>query len=157
MKPKLLFILFSLLLLFGCSTSDDLVEIDELVETWHKAAASADEDIFFGSMTENCIYLGTDITERWKRDELKEWSAKYFDRASAWDFTPYERVIHVDEDGEIAWWDEKLDTWMGKCRGSGVLKNIDGAWKITHYHLSVAVPNEKIQAFIQLVEANPEE
>ncbi len=150
---KLLFI--STLVLsynIGCNTSFNPSEIDHLVDAWHVAAASADEETFFGSMSEDCIYLGTDISERWKRDELKSWSAKYFNRESAWDFSPYERVVQIDKKGDIAWWDEKLNTWMGKCRGSGIAKRINGEWKIVHYHLSVAVPNEKIKEFIELVE-----
>ena len=120
-----------------------------LIDQWHQAAATADEDIFFGFMTVSCIYLGTDITEKWKRDELKEWSIKFFDRESAWAFTPFEREIYFS--GNTAWFDEKLETWMGECRGSGVLVYIDGEWKLDHYHLSVTIPNEKIQGFISLV------
>ena len=157
MKQYLLLLIFSFPLFIGFNLPDDREKIDHLVDKWHKAAATADEDIFFGSMTEECIYLGTDISERWKRDELKTWSAKYFDSESAWDFTPYDRIIHIDEAGKISWWDEKLDTWMGKCRGSGVAKKIDGQWKIAHYHLSVAVPNEIIKEFIQLVERKSED
>ena len=48
------------------------------MNAWHKAAATADEDTFFGSMTADAIYIGTDATERWLRDELKEWSKEYF-------------------------------------------------------------------------------
>lgn len=129
---------------------DDVANIGRLLDNWHRAAAEANDDVFFGSMTEECIYIGTDISEKWKRDELREWSAKYFDRESAWSFTPREREIYLDND--IAWFDEKLDTWMGECRGSGVLKKTKEGWKLKHYHLSVTVPNEKIQDFIELVE-----
>lgn len=102
-------------------------------------------------MTEDCIYIGTDISEKWKRDELREWSAKYFDRESAWAFTPFEREVYVN--GDIAWFDEKLHTWMGDCRASGVLENVDQQWKLKHYQLSVTVANDKIQDFIKLIEA----
>ena len=125
-------------------------EIDSLLNAWHHAAAVADEDVFFGLMAEDCIYIGTDLSEKWKRDELRAWSEKYFARESAWSFRPYDREIYFNDN--TAWFDEKLDTWMGQCRASGVLEKKGEAWKLKHYQLSVTVPNEKIQTFIQLLE-----
>ena len=54
-------------------------------------------------------------------------------------------------DGKMAWWDELLDTWMGVCRGSGVLIQTEQGWKIKHYNLAVTIPNDKINGFIELV------
>ncbi len=105
--------------------------------------------LFSDSMTQDAIYLGTDKTERWLRDELKAWSAKYFERESAWAFKPFDRNIYVSEDGDMAWWEEKLDTWMGVCMGSGVLSKTSEGWKIRHFHLSVTIDNDKIQDFIK--------
>lgn len=132
-------------------------DINELMDNWHKAAATADEDVFFGSMTEDGIYIGTDASERWLRDELKEWSKKYFDRESAWDFKPTERIVTVSQDGTMAWFDELLDTWMGTCRSSGVVVLTENGWKIKHYHLSIAVPNEVVQDYLKILEKPKEE
>ena len=121
------------------------------MDGWHHAAAVADEATFFGSMTKDGIYLGTDASERWERDEMKEWSKKYFDRASAWAFTARNREIYFSHDGETAWFEEKLDTWMGECRGSGVLVQTNEGWKIKHYNLAVTIANEKIDGFIKLI------
>jgi hypothetical protein len=129
----------------------DEVAIHQLLDDWHRAAAVADEDVFFGSMTPDAIYLGTDASERWLRDELKEWSKKYFERESAWAFTPKNRQVYLSADGETAWFEELLDTWMGVCRGSGVLQKTAEGWKIKHYNLAVTVPNEVIEGFIELV------
>lgn len=96
--------------------------LNDFMNAWHKAAATADEDIFFGSMAADGIYIGTDATEKWKRDEMKEWSKKYFDKDSAWDFTTIDRAFYLSDDEETAWFEESLDTWMGVCRGSGVLE-----------------------------------
>lgn len=137
----------------ACITTDTNLRADlgALIDAWHRAAATADEEGFFGRMTPESVYIGTDASERWKRDELRAWAEKAFDRDSAWDFTPADRHIIIGDDGRTAWWDEKLDTWMGTCRGSGVLVNTPGGWKIQHYHLAVTVPNEKIRPFIELV------
>jgi hypothetical protein len=138
----------------NCRTEaiDDPTLIGVLLDNWYKAAAEADEDVFFGSMAEDAIYLGTDKTERWLRDEMKAWSAKYFERESAWAFKPFDRNIYVSEDGTIAWWEEKLETWMGVCLGSGVLAKTEEGWKIKHFHLGVTIDNDKIQDFIKLAE-----
>ena len=125
-------------------------DINQLLDAWHAAAATADEDIFFGSMTADGIYIGTDATERWLRDELKEWSKEYFEGDSAWDFTPLNREVYLDADGEIAWFEESLDTWMGECRASGVLEKTKEGWKIKHYHLSVTIPNDNVDQFLPI-------
>lgn len=125
-------------------------EIDSLLDNWHHAAAVADEEVFFGSMTPDARYIGTDETENWERDELREWSKAAFERDSAWDFKKKTRNIYVGSDGKFAWFDETLDTWMGICRGSGVLERTGSGWKIRHYVLSVAVPNDKIDAYLLL-------
>lgn len=126
-------------------------EIDQLIDQWHHAAAIADEDIFFGSMTEDGIYIGTDATERWTRDEMFALLGQYFKRETAWAFTPTERNIYMSEDGSLAWFDELLDTWMGTCRSSGVVKRTPEGWKIAHYHLSIAVPNDKVDGYLDLI------
>lgn len=126
--------------------------LQAMLNRWHHAAATADEEVFFGMMASDGVYIGTDATERWTRDEMRAWSAEYFDRETAWDFKVRSRQIAFSENGRTAWFDELLDTWMGDCRGSGVLVKTDNDWKITHYHLSIAVPNEKVQGYLKLLE-----
>ena len=136
----------------NCLSDDQSIRvIDSLMNVWHHAAAVADEATFFGMMAEDGIYIGTDATERWLRDELALWSKKYFDRETAWSFTPLSRNIRIGPGGHIAWLDELLDTWMGTCRSTGILIKKDNVWKIMHYHLSIAVPNEKIDGYRVLI------
>ena len=127
-------------------------EIHQFIDLWHQAAAKANADVFFGSMAENSIYIGTDATERWTKTEFMAFAKPYFDRGNAWDFKPYERDLHVTSDGKIAWFSELLTTWMGPCRGSGVLRKTKKGWKLEQYHLSVTVPNDIIKDFISLVD-----
>lgn len=142
----------------NCQTEagEEIATLNRFLDNWHKAAAEADEDTFFGSMSEDAVYLGTDASEKWRRDEMREWSKKYFERESAWAFTPSNREIYLSDNGKFAWFDESLDTWMGICRGSGVLQKYEGnsnetGWKIRQYNLAVTVPNELIKDFIDLV------
>ncbi len=130
---------------------DPKVVLDQLMDAWHKAAAEGDEEVFFDSMGDEAIYIGTDATERWRKKEFEAWSKKYFDRDSAWDFTPIERAIYFSKNKEVAWFNETLNTWMGVCRGSGVIEKVDGVWKLQHYHLAMTIPNEKVEAVLKLM------
>ena len=125
-------------------------EINTLLDDWHRAAATADFQGYFDRMTENGVFVGTDATEHWKKEEFMAFSKPYFDRGKAWDFTPLERHVFMDTGGKIAWFDELLDTWMQLCRGSGVVVHEDGEWKVAHYVLSLAVPNESVEGVIEL-------
>jgi hypothetical protein len=135
-----------------CILDQEVVaEIDSLINLWHHAAATADEESFFGRMSADGIYIGTDATERWLRDELKTWSMKYFERESAWNFKPLSRNVRLGPGGQIAWFDELLDTWMGTCRSTGILEKRESEWRIVHYQLSVTLPNELMDGFRALI------
>jgi len=138
------------------TTTDPL---NALLDAWHNAAATADGDAYFGAMTENAVFIGTDASERWLRDELREWGKDYFARDSAWVFKATSRNVSLSPSGDVAWFDEQLDSpHMGETRGSGVLvKQPGGDWKIAHYTLSFAVPNSIADDVIkQIAEATPE-
>lgn len=156
---KYITILFSIIL-FSCNsgnrTAHDLIEkeneINLFIDNWHKAAAETNDSVFFGSMAENSIYIGTDESELWTKQEFYDFAIKYFNQGKAWDFKPIERNIYFNEDYSIAWFDEKLDTWMGICRASGVLEFRNNKWEIVHYHLSMTVPNEKVREVISIID-----
>lgn len=119
-------------------------KVNEVVEDWHAAAANANFEKYFGLMTEDGVFNGTDATENWQNQEFREFSKPYFEKGKAWSFSTLERNIYASDGGEIAWFDELLSTQMGICRGSGVLEKEDGEWKIKHYVLSIAIPNENV-------------
>lgn len=125
-------------------------KIADLLDRWHKAAGEADFNTYFSLMAEDAVFIGTDPTENWKKPEFMEWSRPYFERGRAWDFTSIERNIFTAEDCRLAWFDELLDTQMGICRGSGVVVKEDGKWKIKHYVLSIAIPNENVEEVTNL-------
>ena len=128
--------------------STDVKDIGEVIDTWHFAAANADFDAYFNILTEDAVFVGTDAAEVWNKAQFMTFSKPYFDKGKAWSFTSKQRNVYVDASGEIAWFDELLDTWMLLCRGSGVLKKVDGVWKISHYVLSLTIPNDEIQQVI---------
>lgn len=147
--------LITALLLLSCTAGAQQTEkeINQFIDQWHLAASQANGKVFFESIADNGVYIGTDAKERWTKTEFVSFAMPYFDKGKAWDFKPYDRDLHVTSDGKNAWFSELLTTWMGVCRGSGVLRKTKQGWKIEQYHLSVTVPNEIIKDFITLVDA----
>ncbi|NMH28291.1 nuclear transport factor 2 family protein [Flavobacterium silvaticum] len=125
-------------------------EITKTLDAWLKAAADAQFDAYFDSMSTDAIFIGTDATENWNVNEFKAFSKPYFDKGKAWSFTSLERHIFLSNDEKMAWFDELLDTQMGLCRGSGVLRLENGKWKIAHYVLSMTIPNDKVKEAISI-------
>lgn len=153
-KMSVFFVLLNALFLTTISYAQnkDTQALNTMINIWHKAAADANAQIFFDFMADDCIYIGTDPTEYWTKKEFVKFAKPYFDRGKAWHFKPIERHIYFSRNHKTAWFDETLNTWMGLCRSSGVLKKQKKQWKIVHYQLSVTVPNDKIKDFIQLME-----
>tara|TARA_B100000949_G_C14182909_1_gene408280 strand:+ start:332 stop:832 length:501 start_codon:yes stop_codon:yes gene_type:complete len=141
---KSVFILFLAGFSLLAQTDLEKQQIDSQLNVWHKAAADADFDAYFNLMTDDAIFIGTDATENWNVEEFKAFAKPYFDRGKAWNFTAIDRNIFLDQSKNIAWFDELLSTQMGICRGSGVLVKNDGRWKIKHYVLSIAIPNDDV-------------
>ena len=143
--------------LFGCKSkqpknSENVKsEINLVLDNWHKAAAEANFNNYFNVMTEDAIYIGTDPTENWNKQEFIKFSKPYFDRGRAWNFTALERNVYFSSDGKTVWFDELLNTQMKICRGSGVLVlDEKGNWKIKHYVLSMTIPNDNTDEVIKI-------
>ena len=157
MQTTRLLIALLIVLFASCNPEVNKKEKDlhNIIDSWHLAASDANPEVFFGLMDTNFIYLGTDATERWNKTEFYKFAKPYFDRGKAWDFKPYQRNIVFSSDQETAWFDELLDTWMGTCRGSGVIVYLDKEWKIAHYHLSVTIDNDLMDGFLKLTKKIP--
>ena len=113
-----------------------------VLDAWHSAAAAADEEKYFSYFAPDAVFLGTDPTERWTRDEFRAWAHPYFAKGKAWSFKATSRWITFAPDHTVAWFDEALDTPnLGPCRGSGVLVATTNGWKIAQYNLSIPIPN----------------
>jgi ketosteroid isomerase-like protein len=149
-------VLLLLLAAVAGSPSPD-AQISSVLDDWHAAAAAADEARYFGHFAAGAVFLGTDGTERWTVDEFRSYAHPYFAKGKAWSFRAVQRHIAFSPDGNVAWFDEDLQTPnLGPSRGSGVLVKTAQAWKITQYNLSVPIPNslmkevkERIEKFSQ--------
>ncbi len=160
----LLTICFLLIVFSSCNTvqnkisskqKNEIIESsNKFIDNWHKAAAEANYSNYFDKMDSSSVFIGTDATENWPKKAFENFSKPYFDKGKAWSFTAIERNIYVNESGSLIWFDELLDTWMGICRGSGVIEIRNDQLKIKHYVLSVTVPNDDIQKLIAIKKDN---
>ena len=125
-------------------------QITSVLDQWHKAGSDANFDAYFKLMDQQSIFIGTDPEELWNKQEFMDFAKPYFDRGKAWSFTSVERNIYMDQNQKYAWFDELLSTQMELCRGSGILMLTDQGWKIRHYVLSIAVPNEDVDQLVAL-------
>jgi hypothetical protein len=147
------------LVLIGCKSrqaaQEDLklsrFEIDFMLNSWHQAAAEANFNNYFNAMTDDAIFIGTDATENWNKQEFIKFAKPFFDKGKAWNFTALERNIYFSSDKKTAWFDELLNTQMKICRGSGVLVlDENGNWKIKQYVLSMTIPNDHTDEVVKI-------
>ncbi|PKB17031.1 nuclear transport factor 2 family protein [Flavobacterium sp. 5] len=131
--------------------SDEKEQVNRTLDAWHKAAAEANFNNYFGMMTEDAIFIGTDPTENWNKKDFKAYAKPHFDKGKAWDFKAIERHVYFDNSGKLAWFDELLNTQMKICRGSGVLVKIGKEWKIKQYVLSMTIPNDNTNEVIKII------
>lgn len=127
----------------------DHAAVGAVLDALHRAASEADFDGYFGLYAADFVFLGTDATERWGREEFMEYARGPFSQGRGWTYTPLERHVYVAADGGTAWFDERLDNAnLGETRGSGVLVKESGAWKVAQYNLTIPIPNELAREFV---------
>ncbi len=118
-------------------------EVASVLDALHRAAAEADFDAYFGLYASEFVFLGTDATERWDREQFMDYARAPFSEGRGWTYTPLERHVYLSADGSTAWFDERLQNAnLGETRGSGVLVREGGAWKIAQYNLTIPIPND---------------
>ena len=130
----------------------------DALDDFHDAATRADAERYFGRFTQDGVFLGTDASERWSPPAFRRWAAFAFERESAWMFTPWSQHLTLDSSGRIAWFDEQLDSRSyGTCRGSGVLRLVEGRWRVAQYNLSIPIPNALAKDFVERIRNHDDE
>jgi len=136
----------------GTETEKARNHIEKTLDNWHQAASDADFEAYFKLLDTDAVFVGTDASEVWNKKEFMQFAKPYFDKGRAWHFTKINRHIYFDElHSGMAWFDETLDTWMGICRGSGVVVKKNNQWLLKHYVLSLTVPNDKMNKVMQII------
>jgi hypothetical protein len=129
-----------------------------LLRQWHRAAARGDFDGYFGRMTDDAVFLGTDANERWTRAEFEAFARPYFDGVEAWTYEQVETHLAVGpvdragDDPDTVWIDEVLwNDKYGSCRGTGLARREDDGWRLQRYSLSFLIPNDRAAAVMEAV------
>ena len=136
--------------------ADFKAKVSAFIDSWHDDAKHARQS-YFDKMAPEGVFIGTDKTELWKREQFREWAKPHFAKGRAWSFKALQRNVYMAPDRSYIWFDELLDTQMGPCQASGVIRNTGSGFQIEHYQLSMAVPNEvgkEVTAIIREHEAN---
>lgn len=131
-------------------------EIEATLNQFHDAASRADASRYFSLFTRDAIYIGTDAAERWTVDEFRAFAEPYFNKGRGWTYTPRQRHVTIADIPCkcVAWFDELLDNaGYGTSRGTGVLIEQDGKWKISQYALTFPIPNDLAKGMTEQIKA----
>ncbi len=141
-----------LLILFSCALSAN-DKLDQTLDNFHQAASEADFERYFSLLAEESIFLGTDATERWTKQQFAEYVKPYFARGQGWTYVSTERNFSPIAGTNLVFFDELLENDnYGQCRGTGVLRLNNGQWQILQYNLSVMVPNQLAKSVVSLIQ-----
>jgi hypothetical protein len=126
--------------------------IAQTLDKFHDAAARADLKNYFSLFAPEGVFIGTDASERWTVAEFKAYAEPHFAKGKGWTYVSKKRHIDVTKDGSVAWFDEILENkTYGVCRGTGVLRKVDGRWLISQYHLTIPVPNDLADKVVKMI------
>ena len=123
------------------SEQTDGAAIHSQLDRLHQMASQADFEAYFALYSPDAVFIGTDAGERWTIDEFKAYAEPHFSAGRGWTYRTIER--HIMGQGGVRWFDELLwNEKLGPCRGSGVMVEVGDGWLVSHYVLSLAVPNQ---------------
>ena len=129
-----------IIILFLTQTNWAIEEPDVLLNGLHLDAHKGNFESYFDRYSPDAVFLGTDKTERWTIEEFKAYAKPAFLDGHGWTYLVIER--NWEGNGNIRWFDEiLLNEKLGHCRGTGVVELVNGEWKISHYALTMLVPN----------------
>lgn len=144
MITKYLWLMLACVSFFSVAQNDkDKQAISNVLDQFHQAAADANAQVYLNQLTNDAIFLGTDASERWTKQQFSDFVLPYFTQGKGWLYVPKERNISLLKQSSVAFFDEVLNNEKyGYCRGSGVLIQTEQGWKISQYNLALLVPND---------------
>lgn len=128
--------------------------VSAVLDALHHNASVADEEAYFTLFAPEGIFFGTDASERWTVEQFRAYAHRRFATGRGWTYVLRAGTRHVEFDptGTVAWFDEILDNaTYGETRGTGVLRLIDGNWKIAQYHLTIPIPNALADSVVGMI------
>lgn len=141
-------LLIAALLLSPFAMATDESEAGAVLDALHSHAAKADWPAYFAIYTDNAVFIGTAVEERWNMDEFR----RYATPTKGWDYQPKSR--HFIGHGDTLLFDEILyNDKYGTSRGTGAMVKTAKGWQVLQYHLSFPVPNEVAKEVTQTIMA----
>lgn len=99
------------------------------------------------------MILGTAPEERWVGEEWFAIVRESFGRGPGWKSVPFEQHVAISEDGNTAWFDERLRRESGtELRTAGVLRREEEGWKVVLLDNVFPVPNENAAELARKIE-----
>ena len=133
-------LLVSLIFIFNIKADDQVNQINALLDGLHNDAHKGSYEAYFNRYSHDAVFLGTDKTERWTIEEFKAYAKPAFLDGHGWTYKVVDR--NIEGGGNTRWFDEIVfNEKLGHCRGTGVVKLINGKWKIANYALTMLIPN----------------
>ncbi len=128
--------------------------VEQTLDALHASASTANAEVYFDLYTDNAKFIGTDAGENWSIDEFKQYAMPYFSKGKGWTYTLVSREVFYSNDHKVAWFMEILsNASYGTTRGTGVLENVNGEWKIAQYHLTIPIPNAMAKSVAAQIES----
>lgn len=128
------------------SGAEDITEkqaVSSILDQFHQAATDANADKYLNLLHDDAVFLGTDASERWTKEQFTTFVQPYFAQGKGWSYVSKQRNVSLLPINNIAFFDELLhNNNYGTCRGTGVLIKTKDGWKISQYNLSLPVPND---------------
>ncbi len=127
--------------------------VHRLVDRWHAAAAEVRAEDYLAALAPDAVFLGTDPGERWDKAGFAEYVRHYFEgQGRGWKYVPSQRTVQLAPDGRTAWFDERLENaGYGILRGTGVARLDAPGWRLVHYSMTFAIPNDQARAVVEVV------
>lgn len=151
---KLIVAVVAAVLAFGAG-AEPREEVEALLTRMHEATSLADHEAYFAMFTEDAVFFGTDIWERWELPEFEGLYRPYMQGGRGWTFHVRDRRVVVQPGGEVALFDETLYSQAyGQCRGTGAARLDGGEWKIASYHLDITIPNRVSTEVVEMIRAH---
>ena len=151
-RQSLFLLLLLPLMAMAEDTAPDIEAVGKVIDDFHDAAAHGDKERYFGHLTDDAVYLGTDEWERWpKYPDFDDYVDSRFKDGTGWSYKSVDRTIRFSTRQDVAWFDEVLfSETNGRIRGTGVLTRQSDQWKLEHYAMSFLIFNENWDEVIEL-------
>jgi hypothetical protein len=117
--------------------------IGTILDALHVFAAIPNGESYFALFAPDAVFIGTDAGERWTLAQFRAYAEPHFKAGRGWVYKPRERHVTIGPGGQVAWFDELLDSASyGTARGTGVMVVRNCEWKLAQYALTFPIPND---------------